>query len=313
MTPEADGPASGSDRDPLVSVGLPVWNGLPYIKKSLTSLRQQDFGSYEIVVCDNASTDGTGDYLREQAAADDRVRYFRNDENIGGTRNFNRTLELARGRYFKWSGADDFVSDGVISRCVELLRSDPSTILAFPQTILVDEDGKEIEIHDDGTGWERARPSERFEFSLKRWGLCNLLYGVARTDVLLDTRLLQDYPGSDLVLQADLAIRGRIRQVKGEYLYRRIHSRATGGLEEESLAQFYVPDREESFDAKFLRLFRHLADTAWSADVDLSEKRDMFGALVRHGIWARKRLAGELATLVRRMPESVSRLVGSGA
>lgn len=288
-----------SDATPLVSVGLPVWNGMPYVQESLASLQRQDCENFEVIVCDNASTDGTGEYVRSRAGEDPRIRYHRNDENIGGTRNFNRTFHLARGRYFKWAGADDYVSSGMISRCVEVLERDPSAVLAFPHTVLVDEDGEETTDYDDGSGWDAVRPSERFEFSLTRWGLCNLLYGVIRTDVLGETSLFEDYPGSDLVLQAELAVRGPFRQVQGEFLHRRVHSEATGGLEDEALAQFYVPGRTDSFEAKYLRLFRGLSSTVLSADVSLSEKMSMFGALLRHGIWARKRLSSELATLVR--------------
>lgn len=301
------GPEDGGE--PLVSVGIPVWNGMPYVEKAVESVRAQTFGDFEIVVCDNASTDGTSDYLAGVAREDPRVRHVRNEENIGGTSNFNRAFRLARGRYFRWAGADDFVSPGVLSRCVEVLESDPSVVLAHPETVYVDEGGEVTEPAEKGTGWDRGRPWKRFVHSLTRWGRCNVLYGVVRSDVLRRTILLEDYPGSDLVLQADLAIRGRIRRVEGERLYRRIHAEATGGLSGEDLARFYVPDLDESFDAKFLRMFRGLAGVVSEADVPLGEKRRMAGALLRHAIWARARLASEMAGLASRLPRRLADLV----
>lgn len=296
-----DGP--GDAVEPLLSVGIPVWNGMPYLEKAVESVRRQEFDDFEVVVCDNASTDGTADYLARVAGEDPRVRHVRNDENIGGTSNFNRAFRLARGRYFKWAGADDFVSPGVLSRCVEVLEADPSVVLAHPETVYVDESGERTGSAESGSGWDHRRPSRRFEYSLTRWGRCNVLYGVVRSDVLEQTVLLDDYPGSDLVLQADLAIRGRLRRVEGERLYRRVHPEATAGLSDEELARFYVPGRGESFDARYLRLFRRLAGVVSGGDVALGEKRRMFAALLRHAIWARTRLASEVAALARRLPD----------
>lgn len=297
--------AGGGD-GPLVSVGIPVWNGMPYVERAVESVRGQTFDDFEIVVCDNASTDGTSDYLADVAREDPRVRHVRHGENIGGTSNFNRAFRLARGRYFKWAGADDFVSPGVLSSCVRVLEDDPSVVLAHPETVYVDESGEETGSPEGGTGWDRRRPWKRFVHSLTRWGRCNVLYGVVRSDVLRQTILLDDYPGSDLVLQADLAIRGRIRRVEGGRLYRRIHREATGGLSGEDLARFYVPDLDQSFDAKFLRMFRGLAGVVSAADVALGEKRRMLGALLRHAIWARARLASEVAGLASRLPRRLT-------
>ena len=69
-------------QSPLLSVGLPVYNGLPYLEGTLRSVRDAEFQDYELIVCDNASTDGTGDIVREFAQDDSRIRYFRNERNI---------------------------------------------------------------------------------------------------------------------------------------------------------------------------------------------------------------------------------------
>src|SRR3954466_4130607 len=92
---------------PRVSIGLPVFNGEKYLPEALDSLVSQDFEDLEIILSDNGSTDSTQNICREFAAKDPRIRYHRNQTNIGASKNYNRVLELARGEYFKWASHDD--------------------------------------------------------------------------------------------------------------------------------------------------------------------------------------------------------------
>ena len=82
---------------PLVSVGVPVYNGEEYLPAALDALLAQDLDDFEVIVCDNASTDATAEIAREYAAHDDRVRYHRNARNLGLSGNFNRAFQLSRG------------------------------------------------------------------------------------------------------------------------------------------------------------------------------------------------------------------------
>ena len=116
---------------PRVSIGLPVYNGERFLARAIDSLLAQDFVDFELVISDNASTDGTGEISRDYAARDPRIRYHRNERNIGAVGNFNRTLDLASGEYFKWAAHDDWCAPQFLGRCVEVLDDDPSTVLCF--------------------------------------------------------------------------------------------------------------------------------------------------------------------------------------
>jgi len=290
----------GARQSPLLSVGLPVYNGLPYLEETLRSVRDAEFQDYELIVCDNASTDGTGEVVQELARKDPRIRYFRNERNIGAARNFNRSFELARGKYFRWLASDDLHSHGAIARCVEVLERDPSVFLAFPRTRVIDAVGNVAQDYDDGDGWSSSSPAERFGYSLGRWGLSNPMFGVMRSDVLRTATLQGDYPASDLVMQSDLAIRGRFVRVSGEYYYRRIHHRCTDSLDAVALAQFYDPDRVSAFDTKMLRLFRELGRVVQRAPVTPRERRRMWILLAL-------RLWNERATLAREVRDRTLR------
>ena len=79
---------------PLVTIGLPVYNSETYLRQSLDSLLAQTHSDFVLIISDNASTDGTADICRSYAKKDSRIRYYRNTENIGLPRNFNRIAKL---------------------------------------------------------------------------------------------------------------------------------------------------------------------------------------------------------------------------
>jgi glycosyltransferase involved in cell wall biosynthesis len=107
---------------PRVSIGVPVHNGGPLFAEMLQSLVTQTFTDFEIVISDNASTDDTSSIARRFAGRDERVRYYRNETNIGAAPNFNRVFELANSRiYFKWAAHDDLYKLTFLERCVEVL------------------------------------------------------------------------------------------------------------------------------------------------------------------------------------------------
>src|SRR5215469_16516475 len=113
---------------PRVSIGLPVWNGEKYIRSAVDSILRQDYTDFELIISDNASTDATQDICREYAAKDPRIRYYRNEKNIGASANFNRLVELARGELFKWATHDDIHMPGFLGRCIEIIDQAPSTV-----------------------------------------------------------------------------------------------------------------------------------------------------------------------------------------
>src|ERR1700757_1973550 len=110
---------------PKVSIGLPVYNGEKYLVQALNSLINQDFEDFEIIISDNASTDGTADICRTYASTERRIRYYRNESNIGSAPNYRRVFELARGDFFKWCSHDDICLPGLLSRCLQVFESAP--------------------------------------------------------------------------------------------------------------------------------------------------------------------------------------------
>lgn len=128
---------------PLVSVGIPVYNGADYLADALESVLGQDYASVEVVVCDNASDDGTAAIAARFSEQDSRVRYIRNHENIGLLPNFRRVRDEARGKYFCWLSHDDLLSDpSYLRTTVAYLEEHPDAVLCHTQICFLKPSGE---------------------------------------------------------------------------------------------------------------------------------------------------------------------------
>lgn len=203
---------------PVVSIGLPVYNGERYVERAARSILDQTFADLELIIVDNASTDATGAIAERLAASDPRVRYYRNPRNIGAARNFNRAFELARGRYFKWAAYDDWLEPTFLSRCVEVLEREPGTALVFPATNVYDESGNLLKRYRHPDGLMSGRPAQRFFHSLWNWKYATAVFGLMRTDELARTRLIQGYASADRILFSELVLLGGVHELD-EHLF----------------------------------------------------------------------------------------------
>ena len=104
---------------PLVSMGMPVYNGAKYLREALDSLLAQTYKDFELVISDNASTDDTAKICQEYARKDRRIRYIRRKENVGGWKNFDFVRREARGRYFVWAAHDDLRGKSYLEKCLK--------------------------------------------------------------------------------------------------------------------------------------------------------------------------------------------------
>ena len=110
---------------PLVSVGIPTYNGCHTIVETVKSVLQQDYDNLEIIISDDSSQDDTQNRCLELTKANSHIRYFRQAINIGLTRNFEFVMHQASGDFFMWVGHDDILEPGIIKKYVEFLISNP--------------------------------------------------------------------------------------------------------------------------------------------------------------------------------------------
>jgi glycosyltransferase involved in cell wall biosynthesis len=210
---------------PRLSIGLPVFNGERFLAQALNSLLGQSFADFELILSDNASTDGTPQICRYFAARDRRVRFYRSEENLGASANFNHVATMARGEYFKWAAHDDLCAPNYLKACIDVLDRHPDAIVCHTISCAIDEQAKRrgILTRDNG-GFDSETPVERFEILLYRPHFCLAVFGVMRTKELLRTPLLAPYVGSDRNLLAELGLMGKIHIVPEVLFFRRDHA-----------------------------------------------------------------------------------------
>jgi len=142
-----------------VSIGLPVYNGAKTIEKTINSILVQTFKEFELIISDNASDDETNRICKKFLLKDSRIKYTRQPNNIGGIPNFEFVLKKAKGRYFKWIGADDWISPDFLEVNLQALHSNPNYVASTsPNCFLGDENNfkKYVNFHLVG------KPKERF-------------------------------------------------------------------------------------------------------------------------------------------------------
>lgn len=214
----------GGSGPPLVSIGLPVYNGEKYLSEAIDSILGQTYRNLELIICDNASTDRTEEICRAYAARDPRVRYYRNERNLGAAPNYNLCFARARGKYFKWSAHDDRITPDFVAKAVAKLESNANAVLCCLGYAEVGP-GEAVErtFAAFRPRIEHPRPSERFAEMIITPHGCEDFFGVFRREVLAGSGLHGNYISSDRVLLAEMALRGPFTQVTEPLFLHRNH------------------------------------------------------------------------------------------
>jgi glycosyltransferase involved in cell wall biosynthesis len=220
VTLQALAPTSAIDSRPIsdppqprVSFAIPVRNGERFLGRALDSLLAQDFDDFEIVVCDNASTDKTPEVMRRYAERDPRVRCILNEEDIGQIENFNRVYELSRGEFFRWMGADDWLEPAYARKCVAVLDTRPDAVGVTTQWRFMDDAGRVRSIDVPGPRVDAPTPYQRLCLTLRLLQnpqslLFDPIYSLIRREALQRTGLLPINPWTDRLLAVELGLLG---------------------------------------------------------------------------------------------------------
>jgi glycosyltransferase involved in cell wall biosynthesis len=244
-------------RVPRVSIGLPVFNGEAFLREAIDSVLGQSFGDLELVISDNASTDATAEICREYVARDPRVRYYRNDTNMGAARNYGRAFELARGEYFKWLAADDRIAPEFLARAVEILEREPTVAIALSRYVAIDERGDVLHGLDYDHEFRGSAPARIRKLFGHPHGTEHPHWGLLRASVARKTGLLRTFIGSDFFLSFELVLHGETVQMPDHLIHFRIHEGAYStklrkenrrdGMQGEAEAKWLDPRNRGSF------------------------------------------------------------------
>jgi glycosyltransferase involved in cell wall biosynthesis len=207
---------------PTVSIGLAVYNGDRYLEEALDSILAQTFTDFELIISDNASTDRTAEICQRYAAQDPRIRYSRNETNIGGANNENLTFRLARGKYFRWAAHDDKLAPELLEKCVAVLAREPEVVLCHTMIAEIDENGTPIKVTSRNNG-ASEKAYERFATIALSDDFLEETYGLMRSEILGKTSLQANYTASDRTLMCEISLYGRFYQIEEPLFYKRFH------------------------------------------------------------------------------------------
>lgn len=200
-----------AQNSPLVSIGLPVYNGENYLAKTIRSILAQTFADFELIICDNASTDRTQVICEEFARQDARVRYSRNERNLGAGPNYDLAFHRAQGKYFKWAAHDDMLAPTYLEKTVAVLEARPDVAMCSTGITEIGPDDEVVRSYTNSMpGCDGATPAQRLAAVTHYRHQCEDFFGLYRREALEGSDLHGLYSGSDRVLLAEIALRGKI-------------------------------------------------------------------------------------------------------
>jgi hypothetical protein len=258
--------APADSSSPILSIGLPVYNGSKHLREAVESLLAQDVGDLELVISDNASTDGTPAICAEYAEKDPRVRVVRNPQNIGAAANFNRAFELCRGRYFMWGSDDDIWDSRFAKLCIEKLAEHPDAVLCTSEVELIGSDGTPRAESYEPMSTEGMHVGQRVHELIGR-NVWYDMYGVMRSESVRATALYSPTFGGDVHFLLELSLLGEFLVVpKTLFKYRVPDTRKTASEQASEIG--VAASRVDQHGAPWSFLARDLAAVVTDSDLD---------------------------------------------
>lgn len=139
--------SNGIGTQPLVSVCVPSYNYGRFLSDCIRSVQEQTLPDWELLICDDCSTDGTKEIVERYVAEDERVRYIRNECRLGMNANLSRVAQQARGKYLKILCADDWLLPACLEQMAGLLEKYSRVVLGTSAVVMTEEDGTPYEVN----------------------------------------------------------------------------------------------------------------------------------------------------------------------
>lgn len=270
-----------------VSIGLPVYNGEAFLGEAIDSILSQTFGDFELIISDNASTDRTEEICHDYVNRDPRIRYYRNQSNVGAAKNFNRLFEMASGKYFKWAAYDDLCTPDFLGKCVEVLDQESDIVLCYSKARVIDEQGNALhDYHFTLNG--RSPKSHKRMFYQIRGHQCYEVFGLFRSSALEKTGLIGNYAGGDAVLLLQLCLQGRFHEIPEYLFFPRKHMQQSGNLKKDFrvFTVWFDPKKEGRIIFPYWRILQEYFLAVHSAGLGSYERMLCYFCV---GIWMMRR------------------------
>ncbi len=258
---------------PKVCIGIPVFNGENFIQEALDSILAQTFTDFDLIISDNASTDGTEAICRKYSEKDARVHYVRQAENTGGYSNFQYLISVSNADYFTWLAHDDLMYPDFLKCGVSFLESHVECACYSGSVRVIDGDGLPqrivcLKAYGKDVVWEDI-VHRFFVFPLDEQYF--FIYGLFRTSdlarVMLATKKGPFIGGMEYPILSKLALSGELRSE--QYVLRGFRRH---GLQDHGLSSSrFINYLQSSLNLALLRL-RVFYRLIVSTEIRLSKK-----------------------------------------
>jgi hypothetical protein len=263
---------------PRITIGMPVYNGEPFLPQALDSLLAQDYPHFELILSDNASTDRTEAICREYQSRDQRIRYIRHAENRGSPWNFAFVAREAQGDYFAWAAHDDLWHPSFLRKCAAALNANPEALLCCTEINFIDAQGAPSIHYPAYQNIETLgmSPVERIHalLSLPGWFA---IYGLMRREVLAKISLGLNAYAWDVILLLEILLLGPNVKVPEPLFTFRV-------IEPKTAAQYAQIFRSDSAPpaTPYAGAAADLLRTIYNSPLSSNEKSQAFAHFILH-------------------------------
>src|SRR5258706_15221301 len=196
---------------PLVSIGIPTYNGGKRINSTIMAILNQNYPNMQVIISDNCSSDNTEAVCNELCKKNPAIRYFRQKENIGIIANYEFVLRKAKGDFFMWVADDDSLELGILQKYVDFLVSHRDYALVSGEIRYWSDNHAVFDEND--FGMEHASPNVRVVKYYSKVKHGAIFYGLMPIDVAKKITL-RNRMGEDWHAVAKVAYQGKIKMLE---------------------------------------------------------------------------------------------------
>jgi glycosyltransferase involved in cell wall biosynthesis len=197
-----------SNRLPLVTIGIPTYNGGKRLPRPIESTSSQNYPNLEVIISDNCSTDNTREIVEKFALQHPQIRLIRQEKNIGQIENYCFLMQAAKGKYFIWLADDDFLEPGFLLKAVQFLEEHDDYSIASGRIQYWQKTSRDVV--EQGFNFEQNSPALRVAHFYSKVIYGGLMHGVIRRE-LAEGIALKKVIGNDYHFVANLAYLGKVK------------------------------------------------------------------------------------------------------
>lgn len=274
---------------PLVTIGIPVYNEEKYLAETIESAINQSYKNIRIIISDNCSTDSSFEIASKYVNADNRIELIQHEKNIGAIENFTYTLSKCSTKYFMWLGAHDIILPAFIENAVNNMIADPSIVLYFPKAVFFEPGSEPLGCADSDIDTRNLSTVDAMLKVTNNLMACTALHGVFLTDKLRKLPLAKN--STDLILLFLSAAYGKLVSSEIVLFHRRIVRKETFTEQKERFKKIGMIDNSNK-DIHFLRsmiYYKYLFEIptlSFKEKIKLSIKiKEIFGERFSYFSW----------------------------